>query len=76
MILVDTSVWVDHLRSGDAQMTAFLDHGQFMTHAFGHGELAGLSLDARSAPGTTAQAAVALHHAYCAVESILVRVAR
>ena len=39
-------------------------------------ELAGLSLDAGSAPGTTAQAAVALHHAYCAVESILVRVAR
>lgn len=39
-------------------------------------ELAGLSLDARSAPGTTAQAAVALHHAYCAVESILVRVVR
>lgn len=39
-------------------------------------ELAGLSLDARSGPGTTAQAAVVLHHAYCAVESILVRVAR
>lgn len=40
MILVDTSVWVDHLRSGDAQLMAFLDHGEVMTHAFVLGELA------------------------------------
>lgn len=39
-------------------------------------ELADLPLGPEASPAITAQAAVALHHAYCAVESILVRVAR
>ena len=39
-------------------------------------ELEDLPLDAGPTPAETAQAAVALHHAYCAIESILVRVAR
>jgi hypothetical protein len=28
MILVDTSVWVDHLSSGDAGLAALLENGQ------------------------------------------------
>ena len=39
-------------------------------------ELKDLPLDAEPTAADTAQAAVALHHAYCAIESILVRVAR
>ena len=39
-------------------------------------ELEDLPLDGMPTPAETAQAAVALHHAYCAIESILVRVAR
>lgn len=40
------------------------------------GELDGLALDPEADPATCAQAAVALHHAYGSVESILLRVAR
>ena len=40
MILVDTSIWVDHLRSGDAALAALLDRGQVLTHPFVIGELA------------------------------------
>lgn len=40
MILVDTSVWIDHLRSGDAKLRALLEAGQVLTHAFVIGELA------------------------------------
>ena len=40
MILVDTSVWIDHLRSGDAQLSALLDHGMVQTHDFIIGEIA------------------------------------
>jgi hypothetical protein len=48
------------------------DHSSFSARAT---ELRGLSL-ADATPATAAQAAVALHHAYGAVESLLVRVAR
>ncbi len=40
MILVDTSVWVDHLRSGDARLKVLLGAGQVLVHPFVIGELA------------------------------------
>lgn len=40
MILVDTSVWIDHLRRGNARLAALLDAGQVRTHPFVIGELA------------------------------------
>ena len=40
MILVDTSVWVDHLRSTDIELAARLDAGQVVAHAFVIGEIA------------------------------------
>lgn len=40
MILVDTSVWIDHLRSGDEDLTALLNRSQVLMHPFVLGELA------------------------------------
>jgi len=40
MILVDSSVWIDHLRRADARLRALLEAGQVLTHAFVIGELA------------------------------------
>ncbi|MGD0106498.1 MAG: type II toxin-antitoxin system VapC family toxin [Rhodopila sp.] len=40
MILVDTSVWVDHLRSGNERLGAMLQAGQILAHPFVVGELA------------------------------------
>ena len=40
MILVDTSVWVDHLRAGDERLAGLLDGGMVLTHPFVIGELA------------------------------------
>lgn len=40
MILVDTSVWVDHLRSGVQDLIAGLEHGAVLMHPFVLGELA------------------------------------
>ncbi len=40
MILVDTSVWVDHLRMGNREMAALLNDGQVVCHPFVVGELA------------------------------------
>lgn len=40
MILVDTSVWVDHLRAGDAELAALLNGSQVLMHPFVLGELA------------------------------------
>lgn len=39
MILVDTSVWVDHLRRGDAALTERLHAGEVLTHPFVIGEI-------------------------------------
>ena len=39
-MLVDTSVWVDHLRAGDRALVELLDSGQVLTHPFVIGELA------------------------------------
>jgi predicted nucleic acid-binding protein len=40
MILVDTSVWVEHLRSGTIRLEALLNDGQVVCHPFIIGELA------------------------------------
>ena len=40
MILVDTSVWVAHLREGNAQLKALLNEGTVVCHPFIIGELA------------------------------------
>lgn len=34
MILVDTSVWGDHLRAGDEGLTALLSESRVATHPF------------------------------------------
>ena len=47
MILVDTSVWVDHLRSGDAHLGSLLERGEVWTHPWVIGELACGNLSAR-----------------------------
>ena len=48
MILADTSVWIDHLRSGDAEMQKQLNRGQIATHPFVTAELALGSLKDRA----------------------------
>ena len=48
MILVDTSVWSDHLRQGDRQLAAALEAGQVRVHPFVVGELACGNLRARA----------------------------
>lgn len=40
MILVDTSVWVDHLRKDDPGMRMLLNGGRVLSHPFVIGELA------------------------------------
>lgn len=40
MILVDTSIWVEHLRSGNATLAAELVAGRVLVHPFVIGELA------------------------------------
>jgi predicted nucleic acid-binding protein len=47
MILVDTSVWVDHLRRGNTALVAALDANIVVVHAFVVGELACGQLKAR-----------------------------
>lgn len=47
MILVDTSVWINHLRHGDVDLTRLLNAGQVLTHRFVIGELALGSLQNR-----------------------------
>jgi predicted nucleic acid-binding protein len=40
VILVDTSVWVDHLRVGDKILVSLLNTGRVLVHPFVVGELA------------------------------------
>ena len=40
MILVDTSVWIDHLRVANVKLAALLHDGQVCCHSFVMGELA------------------------------------
>jgi predicted nucleic acid-binding protein len=48
LILADTSVWIDHLRSGDQEMRKHLDQGQVVIHPFITAELALGSLKERT----------------------------
>ncbi len=40
MILVDTSIWIDHLRVGDENLVTLLSSSQVLVHPFVIGELA------------------------------------
>jgi len=40
MILIDTSIWIDHLRAGDEELVALLSTAQILSHPFVVGELA------------------------------------
>jgi predicted nucleic acid-binding protein len=48
MILVDTSVWIDHFRQGDDCLVDLLRSGQVLTHELVIGELACGSLPDRA----------------------------
>ena len=48
MILVDTSIWIDHLRHGEAELVAALQQSRIMDHPFVLGELACGNLKNRS----------------------------
>jgi len=39
MILVDTSIWIDHFRSCSRKLTALLEDGRVLSHPFVLGEL-------------------------------------
>ena len=49
MILVDTSVWIDHLRQGDIALVNLLNTGRVLAHPFIIGELALGNLQQRDA---------------------------
>lgn len=40
MILVDTSIWADHLQHGDEQLTLLLLNGEVLMHRYVMGEVA------------------------------------
>ena len=40
MVLVDTSVWVSHLREGNTELASLLNDGRVLCHPFIVGELA------------------------------------
>jgi predicted nucleic acid-binding protein len=47
VILVDTSVWIDHFRRGDRELASALETGEVACHEFVIGELACGNLSAR-----------------------------
>ena len=53
MILVDTSVWVDHFRLGDSTLVELLQQGRVATHPFVVGEIACCSLSCSLADRTS-----------------------
>jgi predicted nucleic acid-binding protein len=66
VILVDTSVWVDHLRAADKALAALLDAGMVLAHPFVIGELALGSLRQRE---MVLQALAGLPHASVATDA-------
>jgi predicted nucleic acid-binding protein len=74
LILVDTSVWIDHLRHGDPFLADLLDRGQVRGHPFVLGELAAGSLRQRD---TILQALRGLPQALMALDTeVLAFIAR
>lgn len=49
MVLVDTSIWVEHLRKGEPALIELLNKGLALTHPFVIGELACGNLKQRAA---------------------------
>ena len=48
MILLDTSVWIDHLRQGNTEVASILQSGLALTHPFIIGELGCGNLKSRT----------------------------
>lgn len=48
MILVDSSIWIDHFRATEPDLVALLNRGEVLAHGFVIGELALGNLHARS----------------------------
>jgi len=48
MILIDTSIWIDHLQSGNEGLIALLNSSQVLMHPFVLGELACGNLSQRT----------------------------
>lgn len=48
MILVDTSIWIDHLRAADSELIGLLQDGHVLAHPWVTGELALGHLSRRS----------------------------
>ena len=65
MILIDTSVWVDHLRASNKALVALLDTGMVLAHPFVIGELALGNLRQR---GIVLEAMADLPHANVATD--------
>ncbi|MDD2913730.1 MAG: type II toxin-antitoxin system VapC family toxin [Gallionella sp.] len=63
MILVDTSVWIDHFRQGDVELVGLLNSGQVLTHRFVIGELALGNLQNRNVILSTMQNLPKVTHA-------------
>ncbi len=65
MVLVDTSVWIDHLRSGEPKLVQLLESNRVLGHPFIRGELALGNLSKRQlilkALDNLPQAPVAFH---------------
>jgi predicted nucleic acid-binding protein len=51
VILVDTSIWIDHLRQGDPAMAALLESGEVLLHPFVRQEICLGSLRDRTVVG-------------------------
>jgi predicted nucleic acid-binding protein len=66
VILVDSSVWVDHLRASDQALVRLLENGRVLVHPFVIGELALGNIRQRSKLladlGGLPQTEVASHH--------------
>jgi len=63
MVLVDTSVWVEHLRSGNLGLENLLNEGRVVCHPFIVGELACGNLSNRSEILSLLQALPLVNHA-------------
>ena len=60
MILVDTSIWIDHLAHGNARLQTLLEDGEVLTHPYVIGEIALGSLPRRQETLSALQALPAI----------------